>query len=130
METIATIDFLLDLAFFRFPIISYSNSIAAFSLWTILSELGFLTERVALLKFSRLIFPISSPLNAFPYFFRLSIALLRNSIIFLLEIFSAGRPRISSQVISGIDLTLLEFRFVVMFPDLRLMLCNSYPINN
>jgi hypothetical protein len=64
------------------------------------------------------------------YFFRLRASFLRNSAIFLLEIFSVGRARISSHVISGMDLGIFEFGLVVKFSDLWLMICYYYPINN
>jgi hypothetical protein len=47
-----------------------------------------------------------------------------------LEMFSVGKARTSSQVISGMDLAFFEFWFVVVCSDLRLMFCNNYPFNN
>lgn len=60
----------------------------------------------------------------------LAACFLRKSTISLFGIRSAGRARISSQDISGMDLVLCEFWLVVVFPDLRLMVCNDYSINN
>jgi hypothetical protein len=60
----------------------------------------------------------------------LFLSFLRNSAIFLLGILLVGRARISSQVISGMDLTGFEFGFVVIFSDLRLMCGNQNPIND
>lgn len=60
-------------------------------------------------------------LNQIRYFIFFETSFFRKAVIFLLGIFSAGKARISSQLISGIVFPFFEFGFVIVFPDLRLI---------
>lgn len=108
-----------------------SLGMTSFSISSVRSGVRSLTGRwVSSKRSDRLYFSFTALKDYFFFFSPRAASFLRNSAILLLGTCRVGRARISSQVISGMDLMFLEFGLVVIFSDLRLMLCNNYPINN